>query len=135
MDSLDADGFVLLSNTEAVYLGDPKLRPLMEELDSRNAVVFVHPTVSPCCFHQSGNSVVAGPATSEGQEMHKSSMEQYSASSPLAGVYRAPLFEFFFDSARTFLDIINSGTFLRYPRIRWVVSHCGGVLPSLLDRM
>jgi len=39
-----ADGICLLSNFNGKYLGDPHYWPLYEELDRRNAVVFVHPT-------------------------------------------------------------------------------------------
>lgn len=122
LDELDADGFVLLSNTSGIYLGDPLLRPVLAELDKRAALVFVHPTIA-CC-----------PQT-HGHEHHSSPAEQYANSSPLASLYRAPLFEFFFDSARSILDLLVSGTILRFPRVRWIVSHCGNVLPSLLDRM
>ena len=123
-DTLKADGIALLSNRAGVYLGDPRLRPVLAELDRRKALVFVHPTVV-CCQHMQSHS--------DGQGM--SPAEQYANSSPLATVYRAPLFEFFFDSARSVLDLIISGTILRFPRVRWIVSHCGNVLPSLLDRM
>lgn len=132
-----------------MYLGDPKLRPLLDEVDRRDAVVFVHPTTAPCCFHHSSDSNITGTAPlsdqnetavgkrrkQAGEEQHETAGEQYAASSSLASVYRAPLFEFFFDSGRTFLDLLTSGTILRFPRIRWIVSHCGGVLPSLIDRM
>jgi predicted TIM-barrel fold metal-dependent hydrolase len=48
-DTLDADGVVLLTNVDDVYLGDPRYEPLFAELDRRRAVVFLHPT-SPACF-------------------------------------------------------------------------------------
>jgi Amidohydrolase len=47
----------------------------------------------------------------------------------------APLLEFMFDTARTVSDLLLSGAFARYPRIRWVVPHGGGVLPLLADRL
>ncbi|MEU2441199.1 amidohydrolase family protein [Streptomyces rubradiris] len=43
LDELAADGVVLLSNYEGVYLGDPKYAPLWEALNRRSAVVFIHP--------------------------------------------------------------------------------------------
>jgi 6-methylsalicylate decarboxylase len=49
LDRLDADGVVLLTHTDGVYLGDPRLEPVMAELHRRRAVVFVHPT-SPAGF-------------------------------------------------------------------------------------
>jgi predicted TIM-barrel fold metal-dependent hydrolase len=47
LDTLAADGVVLLSNTRGVYLGDAQYLPLMEYLNSREAVVFVHPSSLP----------------------------------------------------------------------------------------
>ena len=115
-----ADGFALLSNTSGLYLGDPILRPILADLDARKAVVFVHPT-SPC---QHGNGGASCSAT-----------ERYVNSAPLAALYRAPLFEFFFDSGRSVLDLLMSGSACRFPHIRWILTHCGGVLPPLVDRI
>ncbi len=44
LDELSADGVVLMTNAEGVYLGDPRFNPLLEFLGQRGAVVFVHPT-------------------------------------------------------------------------------------------
>ncbi len=49
LDNLGADGVGLLSNYDDVYLGDEKFRPLLEELDARDAIAYVHPTVASCC--------------------------------------------------------------------------------------
>lgn len=45
LDSLKADGVVLLGSTEGKFLGDPSFDELMAELDRRQAVVFVHPNI------------------------------------------------------------------------------------------
>lgn len=47
LDTLSADGVVLLANARGVYLGDPAHDMLLAELDRRNAVVFVHPSTLP----------------------------------------------------------------------------------------
>jgi 6-methylsalicylate decarboxylase len=47
MDTLGARGVVLMSNSAAVYLGDPALDPLWTVLDERGAIVFEHPTSPP----------------------------------------------------------------------------------------
>lgn len=46
-DELDADGLVLQSNSNGLYLGDPRLEPLFAELDRRGAVVLIHPASPP----------------------------------------------------------------------------------------
>ena len=43
-DRLHADGVVLLANSRGIYLGDRVFDPLFDELNKRNAVVFVHPS-------------------------------------------------------------------------------------------
>jgi 6-methylsalicylate decarboxylase len=47
LDVLGLDGFVLFTNSTGVYLGDPVLEPVFEELERRKSVVFVHPNQSP----------------------------------------------------------------------------------------
>ena len=57
LDVLKADGVVLLANAGGTYLGDPAWEPLMDELNQRHAVVFVHPSFLP------GPSVEGIPAS------------------------------------------------------------------------
>jgi predicted TIM-barrel fold metal-dependent hydrolase len=46
-DQLNADGIVLMTNTDGVYIGDPSLEPLMAFLNVRGAVIFLHPGALP----------------------------------------------------------------------------------------
>jgi predicted TIM-barrel fold metal-dependent hydrolase len=47
LDELGLDGVALHSNVAGVYLGDPALDPIFEELDRRGAYAFVHPSWPP----------------------------------------------------------------------------------------
>ncbi len=50
-DQLHADGIHMWTNYGDFWLGDPRLSPLLEELNRRNAVVYTHPTTPNCCGH------------------------------------------------------------------------------------
>jgi len=47
LDVLGLNGFVLFTNSNGVYLGDPGLEPVFEELERRKSVIYVHPNPSP----------------------------------------------------------------------------------------
>jgi predicted TIM-barrel fold metal-dependent hydrolase len=50
-DHLNADGIHLWTNYGDFWPGDPRLAPLLEELNRRKAVVYTHPTTPNCCGH------------------------------------------------------------------------------------
>ena len=53
VDHLDVDGFILLTNIDGTYLGDPDWEPVFRELDRRHARVLIHPTSPVCWEHTS----------------------------------------------------------------------------------
>jgi predicted TIM-barrel fold metal-dependent hydrolase len=55
LDTLHCDGVGLLTDYDGHYLGDPAFSPLMDELNRRRAVVFVHPTTCQGCADVASN--------------------------------------------------------------------------------
>jgi predicted TIM-barrel fold metal-dependent hydrolase len=104
LDVLKLDGIGLLTSYAGKLLGDPSFRPVLEEMNRRNAVVFVHPTV-PCSCNQ------------------------------FPGLPNPWFFEGITDTARTITSLLFSGTFSALPNIRFLFSHGGGVLPSIVERL
>lgn len=103
--TLHADGINLLSNFSGKWLGDPAFTPVMQELNRRKALVYVHPTFAPCCTEHMVPNVIA------------------------------PIIEFPFDTARTIVSLISSGTTTRFPDIRFIFSHGGGALFAVYGRL
>ena len=62
LDTLDADGVVLMTSLRDRWPGDKAFAPVFDELNRRKAVVYVHPTVPECCRNL---SVGVAPATIE----------------------------------------------------------------------
>ncbi|MGH7091654.1 MAG: amidohydrolase family protein [Stellaceae bacterium] len=102
-DTLKADGVVLMTGYESKYLGDPAFAPVLDALERRKAVTFVHPLAPDCC---KGILPLVTDATIE---------------------YEA-------DTVRAIASVLYSGTARRCPGIRFIFSHGGGTLPSLIER-
>lgn len=101
LDTLRMDGVCVMSNCEGLYLGHERFAPVFDELNRRQAVVFVHPT---------------DPT--------------YKGTLNVAEVAEWP-----FDTARTAIDLMYSGTVRRCPDVRFILAHAGGALPMILTRV
>ncbi len=104
-DTLKADGINLQSNYGDKWLGHPSYKPILEELNRRKAVIFVHPLVASCCDAQL--SVGTFPAVIEVPH----------------------------DTTRTVVSLLLSGAFARLRDIKWLFSHGGGTIPFLAGRI
>jgi 6-methylsalicylate decarboxylase len=112
MDTLHADGVILLSNYAGQYPGDPAFEPLFTELNRRKSVVFLHPTAA------------TGAAVPQGSN----------AGATLAGIPSAML-EFVFDTTRAVTTLLAQGTLERTPNVRYIIPHAGGTVPYLALRV
>jgi 6-methylsalicylate decarboxylase len=107
-DTLKADGVGLLTSYGTVWLGDPMLQPVFDELNRRNAVVYTHPTDASCCHALLANT---SPGTVEWQ----------------TDTARA-IFNVINDNGG------KMSVATRYPNIRFIWSHGGGTLIGLMNR-
>ena len=101
---LGACGVGLCSNYGGIYLGNPDLEPLFDEIERAKVPVILHPA-APLDYPK-------GPITGK----------------------ILPMFEFITDTTRTLLDLFSAGVLNRHPGLRIVVPHSGSCLPVALDR-
>jgi len=104
--ALKADGVGLFTNYGDTWLGNPAYRPVMEELNRRRAVVFVHPTAADCC-----KGLNYAPDVSPGT------------------------MEYGTDTTRAIMGLTFSGDAAKFPDIRFIWSHAGGTMPFLAGRI
>src|SRR5712692_4915423 len=105
-DTLKADGAGLFTSYGDTWLGNPAYRPVMEELNRRNAVVHVHPTAANCC-----RDLTYAPGVGPGS------------------------MEYGTDTTRAIMGVTFSGDAVRFPDIRFIWSHAGGTVPFLSGRI
>ena len=108
LDALKADGIILLTSygsSPPKYLGHPSFAPIWDALSARNAVVFIHPT------HAGGSSQVSR-------------------------LLPQPAFDYPHETGRSALDLITSRALRTHASgCKIILSHAGGTLPGLIDRV
>jgi predicted TIM-barrel fold metal-dependent hydrolase len=104
LDVLKHDGVSLFASYGEKFLGDPFFDPVLEDLNTRGAVVFIHPRLHP----SSKNLDLKWPAF---------------------------MMEYLFDTTRAAVNMVFSGTLARFPRIKFILPHAGGVMPYFAWRL
>ena len=104
LDTLKFDGVSLFASYDGKFLGDPKFDPVMEALNARDGVVFVHPGAHPT------NKLIDLP-------------------------WPAFMMEYLFDTTRAVVNLMFGGALERYPRIRFILPHAGGLVPYFAWRL
>jgi 6-methylsalicylate decarboxylase len=103
-ETLRFAGACLFASYGEKFLGDPCFDPVLEALNQRDAVVFVHPA-----YHPSSRALDL----------------------PWPGF----MMEYLFDTTRAAVNLLLSGAMDRFPRIRFILAHAGGVLPYFAWRL
>ncbi|WP_068503894.1 amidohydrolase family protein [Paenibacillus kribbensis] len=105
LDVLKLDGVGLLTNYQEDFLGDPIFDPIFDELNKRQAVVHIHPS-SPPASYKRPKYIVADF-----------------------------MIEFTFNTTRATTNLILGGTIERCPDLKIILSHGGGTIPFLKERI
>lgn len=105
-DQINADGIGFMTSYGDTWIGDLAYRPVMEELNRRNALVFVHPTAANCC-RGLDYAMGVGPGS----------------------------IEYGTDTTRAITGVVVNGFAHDFPNIRWIWSHGGGSMPFLAGRI
>ncbi len=103
--TLKAEGIALWTSYDGKYLGNEAFVPVLEELNRRKAVVYVHPTPAECC------SKVIGAVPPSAIEYATDTTRTVASM-----IFEKPRSAF------------------KFPDIRWIWSHSGGTIPFLTSR-
>jgi 6-methylsalicylate decarboxylase len=105
LDDLGADGVVAMANSRGTYLGHEQFALLYEVLNARRSILFVHPT--------------------------------FLATRPVPETTGDPCrdADLLYDTTWAAVDYVKAGYLEQYPYIRVLLSHAGGFLPVLAERI
>ena len=98
-------GISLAASYNGIYLDDKRFYPLYEEAQGENVPIFVHTqTINPIGFERVNDPLLT------------------------------PVVEYVFDMTMCVSKMMMSGVFVRFPGLKFIFAHFGGVLPFLKDR-
>ncbi|WP_421017146.1 amidohydrolase family protein [Furfurilactobacillus cerevisiae] len=97
-------GVVLPTSAQGIYLGDPHFDAVMQLLDDTAAIVLIHPNDPPKTPYHVDEK------------------------------FPHPIYDFFAETTRTFLNLVQNRIFIRYPNIKFIIPHGGAALSVLAPR-
>ncbi|BGP13464.1 hypothetical protein JCM10213_001788 [Rhodosporidiobolus nylandii] len=104
LEVLKCPGLVCMTSYGGKLLGNPHFRPIWDELNKRETIVFVHPAsveIAPKC---------------------------------IAGNLPQPMVDYPQQTTRTAVDLVLTRTFTPASKVKVILSHAGGTLPFIADR-
>jgi len=91
---------------DGTYIGDTSFAPVLDELNRRKSVVFVHPR-----------------------------QVSYELPPPARTMAGLNIPEYLFDTTRGILSLLSTDAPDAYPNIKWIFAHAGGTGPYVLSRV
>ncbi|KAG6915741.1 hypothetical protein DXG01_010038 [Tephrocybe rancida] len=112
LDHLGAAGIFLTSNFEGVYLGNTQLKPFFDAMNKRSGktIFYIHPGT---------------PYVKVGSELVEANPTPYATGN----------IEFYFETARTLMDLTLTQTIHNFTNINYIIPHVGGAFPATIDRI
>ncbi|GLB34528.1 putative amidohydrolase [Lyophyllum shimeji] len=112
LNQLGAVGIMLTSNFEGLYLGNPQFKPFFDAINKLGGrqILFIHPGAP---YIKVRNKLVEANPT----------------------LYPTGTIEFYFETARTLMDLTLTQTIHNFTNIHYVIPHVGGAYPAVIDRV
>ncbi|KAF8156882.1 hypothetical protein B0H34DRAFT_657833 [Crassisporium funariophilum] len=112
INELGAVGIWLQSNIQGKYLGHTDFKPFFQTVNSwpGRQILYIHPALP---VMKVGNTIIEANPTP----------------------YITGKIEFYFETARTLMDLTLTETIHNFTNIHYVIPHVGGAFPSTIDRI
>ena len=111
INDLGCRGIMIYSNVNGKPLDSPELQPLYEKMSGHDLPIYIHPHL-PAYFPDYGT---------EGDTASKFAM---------SSIFGRP-----FETTNAMTRLVFSGVLEKYPNLKIVTHHCGGMVPYYADRI
>ncbi|EDR03315.1 uncharacterized protein LACBIDRAFT_295281 [Laccaria bicolor S238N-H82] len=112
LDTLGAVGIFLTSNVEGLYLGNAQFKSFFDAINKRQGrqILYIHPGT---------------PYLTVGNKLYEANPTTYATGN----------IEFYFETARTLMDLTLTQTIHNFTNIHYVIPHVGGAFTTSIDRI